>query len=129
MQKLIKSLLRDKAIYIAIFLTLIVVYLSLANLKGKLIIYFNYIDKIHHTLAYFFLTISWLSVFIGKQRKNQIVLLCIAFGILMEFLQSNLTNYRLFEYLDIVANTVGVLIGLLFFNRIEKNLINMLNSL
>ena len=128
MQKLIKSLLRDKSIYIAILLTLAITYLSLANLKGKVISLSN-IDKLYHALAYFSLTVVWLLVFIRKEKKKVVIILCIAFGVLMEFLQSNLTDYRSFEYLDMLANTVGVLIGLLFFSRIEKNLINMLNSL
>ncbi|SNR17555.1 VanZ family protein [Tenacibaculum jejuense] len=129
MLKLIKSLLKDKAIYLAILLTLIITYLSLANLKGKSIINFSSIDKVQHALAYFTLAVIWMLAFIKKSKKKAVVILCIAFGILMEFLQANLTSYRSFEYLDMLANTVGVLIGLLFFNRIEKNLINMLNSL
>ena len=129
MQKLIKSLLKDKSIYIAILVTISIAFLSLMNLSGKVIISLSNIDKVYHAIAYFGLTISWLFAFISKGRKKTIVISCIAFGMLMEFLQSNLTTYRSFEYLDMIANTVGVLIGLLFFIRIEKNLINMLNSL
>lgn len=129
MQKLIKSLLKDKVIYFAIALTCVIIYLSLANLKGKLIVHFSYIDKVGHALAYFFLTIMWFITLIETNKKKIIIILCIAFGVLMEFLQANLTSYRSFEYLDMLANTIGAILALFFFNRIEKKLINMLNSL
>ncbi len=128
MRKLIKILLKDKTIYIALLLAITIAFLSLVNLRGKLTFHFSYADKVQHLIAYFSLTIIWLLAFI-KRKKTVIVLGCILYGIVMEFLQSYLTNYRTFEFMDMIANTSGVLLGLFFFNRIEKKLMNMLNSL
>ncbi|WP_246034780.1 VanZ family protein [Polaribacter aestuariivivens] len=84
------------------------------------------IDKWQHGFAYFTLSICWLLTFINKaQKKYLIAFLCIAFGIIIEVLQNELTSYRTGDYLDVLANTTGVLLGLVVFNQIyKKNLHN-----
>lgn len=85
------------------------------------------IDKWGHGFAYFTLTISWLFTFYKKPRKKYYVIIaCIIYGIIIEILQSKLTSYRTGDYLDILANTTGVLMALLIFNQIlKKNQVNL----
>lgn len=82
-------------------------------------------DKWQHAFAYFTLAICWLFALYRKTNKYYIVFGCIMFGIIIEVLQSTVTNYRTGDYLDVVANSIGIFIGLLFFNQIsKKNLLN-----
>ncbi|WP_243456871.1 VanZ family protein [Polaribacter batillariae] len=81
----------------------------------------SHIDKWQHSFAYFTLSICWLLSFFRKPHKKYlIVFLCILFGIIIEILQSELTSYRTGDYLDVLANTTGVFLGLVVFNQIYK---------
>jgi VanZ family protein len=111
---------------IAVSLTLAILFLSLIRLNDLPDLKVKEMDKYYHAFAYFTLTISWLFFF---QIKNKIIklkflfLLIIAltfFGIVIEILQRALTNYRLFDYQDMIANTIGVLIASSLFLGIRK---------
>lgn len=116
MLKRIKILFKDNMIYIAIVITVAIFYLSLAKLP-KTSINIKHIDKGYHSLAYFTLALAWLLSFYQKQEKKYlIIVLCIILGIIIEVLQASLTIYRTGDYLDILANTIGVLIALFVFN-------------
>lgn len=83
-------------------------------------------DKYAHTLAYFGFAIIWALFFYIKNgillpnrhdfRKAiyKAAIFGIAFGILMEFAQLTLTNYRSFEVADAIANSLGVVIASVF---------------
>ena len=84
------------------------------------------IDKLYHSIAYFTLTISWLLSFYKKPKKKYIIVIsCIILGIIIEVLQNTITIYRTGDLLDVIANSIGVLLALLIFNIIsKKNYIN-----
>lgn len=128
MQKLIKTLLKVKFIIIAITITIVIAILSLIRL-GKQPISFTNIDKVEHSIAYFTLTFSWLFALKSNKKNQRIILavICILFGIVIEVLQSTITNYRTTEYLDIIANSFGVLLALLSFNFFVKRKKNVIN--
>ena len=71
-------------------------------------------DKIGHFIAYALLS-TWFSLLV-EQRKSlwQILFGLIAYGLLLEFLQS-LTSYRSGDLADAVANSLGVMTGLAFY--------------
>ncbi|WP_298946328.1 VanZ family protein [Polaribacter sp.] len=116
--------MKDKIFIIAILVSISILYLSLIKMP-KYDVEFNHLDKWQHTFAYFTLAICWLFALYKKTNKYFIVFGCIIFGIIIEILQSTVTNYRTGDSLDVVANSIGVLIGLLFFNQIsKKNLLN-----
>ena len=123
MQKLIKSLLKDKSIYLAIIITIVIAILSLIRIgKQPVVISFKYLDKLEHAIAYLTLAFLWLFTFKNNKKVRYVVLiLCVLFGVLMEFLQSSLTNYRTFDYADMIANALGVLIAFFLFILIKKN--------
>ncbi|WP_245893559.1 VanZ family protein [Polaribacter butkevichii] len=84
---------------------------------------FNNIDKVYHLSAYFALSICWLFSFYKKKSlKYVIVISCIIFGIIIEVLQATLTVYRTGDYKDVLANTLGILLGLFVFNQILKKI-------
>ena len=120
MQKRIKTLLKDNILLIAIFITLLIAYLSLMRMP-EYAPKISGLDKIQHSFAYFTLAISWLFTFYKKPSKKTIIIIaCIIYGTVIEVLQSTLTSYRTGEYLDILANISGVLLGLVVFNHVLK---------
>jgi len=84
----------------------------------------SHLDKIEHAIAYFFLGVSWLvvsTVYKTKFSKKRIVVFgCIIYGIIIEILQETITLQRTADILDVLADIVGVLLGLLIFNQFSK---------
>lgn len=120
MLKHIKTLLKDNSFKIAIIITIAIVCLSLIRMP-KVPFTFSNVDKVYHIIAYFTLSMSWLfSYYKQPQKKYLIIIGCILFGIIIEVLQSTLTVYRTGDYLDVIANSTGVLLALLIFNLISK---------
>lgn len=125
MQKHIKNLYKGSLFFIAIIITITITILSLIKIE-KQPISFSHLDKVEHCIAYFFLSLSWMLAIKEVSHKPKIkyviVTLCIIFGILIEVLQVILTNYREASFLDILANSIGVLLAMLIFNKFfEKN--------
>jgi VanZ family protein len=123
MLKLIKTLLRDKTVYISIAITILITALSLFKVQRIPISDVSNLDKIQHTLAYFVLTVSW---FISRDIKFKattdgiILICCFAFGIIIEVLQGSITTYRTASFLDVIANSLGILIGFVLFKVFVK---------
>ena len=79
----------------------------------------NYLDKALHFLCFSYLTlITWLSRILNKDLHVYVIVL--AYGILIEIVQRFLP-YRSFEYLDIFADFIGIIAGLIII-KILKNL-------
>jgi VanZ family protein len=92
------------------------------------------IDKLLHLGAYFGLAILWLSYFhIVKTSATQkwakpifyiaIALALVVYGIVIELLQGSATTYRTPDVWDVLANSIGVILGsltfLLFFKKFK----------
>lgn len=93
------------------------------------------VDKILHTGAYGGLAFLWLSVYQLFNYQKQILwsppykyilimILIVIFGIVIELLQGSTTDYRTADAWDVIANTIGVILGsllfLLFFKKFMK---------
>lgn len=126
MLKPIKSLLEDNAVYIAVFFTISITIGSLVKSDFIVVKSISVSDKVYHLIAYFLLMLSWLYVFCKKETLQRnvkyIILGCIIFGIIIEILQGVITSYRTASYLDIVANTIGVLLAVVIFHVFEKKI-------
>ena len=122
MQQRIKSLFKDNLFIIAIIITGTIAYLSLMKMP-KMEESFNNVDKLYHLFAYFTLSICWLLSFYRKPSlKYVIVIGCIIFGIIIEVLQQTITIYRTGDIKDVLANTLGIILGLIVFNQILKKI-------
>ena len=76
-------------------------------------------DKVVHALIYFYLGyIGLLCSF--KINREVIICLVFGFGLIIEIIHSY-HPFRFFEYLDLLANLIGVTIALLIF-RIKNNI-------
>jgi len=119
----IKNLLQANAYLTAISLTVFITYLSLDSFS-EINMPIDNSDKVFHSIAYFFLAISWFfavekshSIF---KYKIAVAFFVLIFGIIIEVLQSSLTTYRTADYYDIMANGFGILIAMLLFNRLLR---------
>ncbi|MDG1804691.1 VanZ family protein [Flavicella sp.] len=123
MLALIKNLYKANAVSIAVSLTAIVAYLSLSKISSITpVIKIDNVDKYQHSLAYFGLTLSWL--FAAQKIKTKpsfkfwMVFFVFLFGVLMEILQQELTTYRTADFFDVLANTSGIIIAYVFFQKV-----------
>lgn len=89
-------------------------------------------DKAHHLLAYAGLTLWFIQAFAARLRW---AVFLIGLGIALEYIQGAL-GYRQFEYIDMLANTLGVGCGWLLsatalgrlVARLDQALANNTNS-
>ena len=93
------------------------------------------IDKLLHAGAYLGLTVLWMSLMhllmTARSRKEwaslrsyiAIAVVLVIYGIIIELLQGGLTDYRTPDHWDVMANTLGVLMGsltfMLFFKKFK----------
>ena len=126
MLKPIKSLLENNALYIAVFITISILFGSLVKSEFIVVESISVSDKTYHLIAYFLLMLSWLYAFFKKEKFQEhvkyIILGCFIFGIIIEILQGIITSYRTASYLDILANTIGVLLAVVIFYVFEKKI-------
>lgn len=110
---------------------LVILYLSFArlyNFPQSNWVNELYLDKVVHFGMYAILETLFLFGFFQNTKPNDIpkmslvitILFGVSLGCSIEFLQPILTSYRKFEWLDMLANALGVLGGLYFFNRYLK---------
>ena len=87
----------------------VVVYLSLMPAPPQLAM--TYGDKLQHVAAYSAMAYWFAMLEIANVNKRRVAMFAlILLGILLEFLQG-LTAHRTFDVGDMLANTLGVLIG------------------
>tara|TARA_B100001059_G_C17714615_1_gene517297 strand:- start:259 stop:654 length:396 start_codon:yes stop_codon:yes gene_type:complete len=116
--------LKNNTVYFAVLFTIFLGVLSLVKMPSNGIPAVTS-DKVLHAIAYFFLMYAWLYTFAKdinfRKKLKYIVLACLIYGIVIEVLQGEFTTYRTGSYLDILANTVGVVIAVLAFHLFKKN--------
>jgi len=122
--KHIKNLLEHKAIYVAISFTIIITIASLISLNGINLNIVRHEDKYLHIIAFLFLTLIWLFVVQNKNKKyslNILIFLVITlYGIIIEFLQQELTTNRQADLFDVLADITGTLIAIAIFSRLSN---------
>ena len=98
----------------AIFYTLILVIASLVNINGVPSLGSSFDDKIYHVVAYMILGLFWVLYF--KPFKTKFVPVIVLFisillGYILELLQYLVNPNRTYDTFDLIANTIGALIG------------------
>ena len=99
---------------IAGFLLLVLVMIAALVPKlpfHELATQFRISDKVMHIVAFTFLA-AWFSGQYEKRSYWRIALGLIAFGILIELVQSTV-SYRTAEWMDLIGDAAGIAIGLL----------------
>ena len=117
-------MLKRFALPAALLYTLFLTVLSLITLGDIPQFGTDYDDKIYHIGAYMVLMLLWYYAFKNPDQKStifKIALGCVLFGIVIEAIQGKVNVNRVADLLDVVANVVGVFLGLFFIlNRLRK---------
>lgn len=86
-----------------------IIYLSLTPVRLELVPA-KHGDKLEHAFAYCFLMLWFCQNYRRRAQRMLLALLLIALSVGMEILQG-LMGHRSFNYSDMLANNVGVLLG------------------
>ncbi|NJB81370.1 VanZ family protein [Wenyingzhuangia aestuarii] len=84
---------------------------------------YNYTDKFEHAFAYAFMSFFWmLSCQLGKIKLKflHLILIIILYGIVIEVLQASLTVSRTGDLLDVMANSIGVILGYVILRLLRR---------
>ncbi len=124
--------------------TLIVAYGSLMDSKLP-VVQMDHIDKIYHGVAYFIMTVLWYLFFYHRFLERQIdykytlltlvsqwsstiaiaaAMFSLVIGGLIELGQGFITVNRSMDLFDLLANTAGIIIALLFLRLLSSILID-----
>lgn len=100
----------------------------LLPLSGSTKITIPFFDKIIHGIVYVFFMIVWLPYAIKAKGESKeiywvVSLVIFIYGIIIEVLQGNFVTNRTQDYWDIVANTIGIVVGMVLFYKIKKTFI------
>ncbi len=107
---------------IGYMLIALVVYLSLTSHPVEIDVEIEYLDKIFHTLAYFTLMFWFAQIYHDKFWRSSYAIFFVLLGVGMEYLQS-FDPERFYEFADMLANTAGVMFGLLLALTPAKNIL------
>ena len=85
-------------------------------------------DKIGHSMAYAALMLWFTQLYRSRVKKCWVALGLVALGIAIEFAQEQ-TGYRHFEVADMVADALGVAIGLLLGETLFAHMLRWVEEL
>ncbi|MEO8235185.1 MAG: VanZ family protein [Flavobacterium sp.] len=124
---IIKNLLapNKNAFWVAFFWTLLILYLSLKKTIDVPKFSFPNEDKIVHFTFYLGFVILWYRYLLLRNsillnNKIALVIISIFFGIAVEFAQKYLTTTRQADIWDVVANSIGTLVGIFVATKLFK---------
>ena len=103
---------------LAIAFAMLIFIFSLVQIDTSEISIFN--DKILHFLAYFCLA-NFVLKASETTKVTYLLIIIFSMGVLIEIIQGNL-GLRYFEYMDIIANSLGILAGFLIYIMRNKTL-------
>jgi VanZ family protein len=104
------------ALALLIIYVLLLTILSLISIGGVPRLGSSIDDKIYHFIAYTIFTILCFNLLNTPQVKYKIsisVVIAIIYGIIIEVLQSVISNSRTSDFYDVVANSLGVVFGVI----------------
>jgi len=126
--KHIKNLLVPKYLLaIAILYSLFITVISLLPIEDFPKVNYTFADKIAHISIHALLFLFWAIFFFIKDsfklnRKTLVLIIggCLIYGIIIEILQGVFTDYRDADLFDLIANIIGLSLGLILFLTVKK---------
>ncbi len=103
---------RYRRLWFALGLVLALVVLVLSLMPSRFLREPHWGDKVNHMLAYIVMT-GWFCGLYARSRWATVVLALVAYGVAVEGLQTVTPFGRSGDWRDLVANAVGITIGLL----------------
>lgn len=71
---------------------------------------FHMVDKVEHGIAYAGMSWWFCQIYQSVKSRFWVCAALLAYGVLIEILQG-MTGYRYFEYADMLADSIGVVVG------------------
>ncbi len=102
------------------FLTFMLLKPGVENLEYPFM--FPGIDKVLHLGIFIFLGFSFMAAF-PKIKFIYFIQIMLIYGMLTEILQDEMHFGRSLEGLDLVADTIGILIGYFIFKKLQRTII------
>jgi len=111
--------------FIGISYTLFITFLLLFPITNFPKVEVPFIDKLGHVILFSILVIIWLlfvlsKTEVGKLTSIWVVLIAFFYGIIIEASQGLFFESRTADVWDIIANSAGILMGWLIFQKIRK---------
>ena len=126
--KIIKHLSERKFLFLAITWTVFVVVASLVSFNSVPKVKVIGSDKLVHFLFYLIFVVFWGLVKRQSYFKIKYDLLIVAFailyGIIIEILQGVLTKTRQADFYDVVANSLGAIVGCVVLFCVKDKIFN-----
>ena len=118
-------------LFLGILYTFIITYVFVSPKRDfPEIDFFIPLDKMGHFIIHALLSIIWLSYFFIRKKETftlnkitVIIIACITYGIVIEFYQQMFLATRQADILDVLANGIGTLVGMMLFMNVKKRLI------
>ena len=93
---------------------------------------FSFQDKVIHLICFGGLSYLWCGVGVNPKQKNiyskriwiNFLIFGVATGVILEYLQLYIP-YRSFDYMDLIANNIGGVLGLLAYFKIPTSKIGL----
>jgi len=89
------------------------------------------LDKVFHMLIHCVLSFIWLWFAFSSNKYHislktviVVLVLCFSYGIAIELIQHWFTASRQFDLLDVLANGIGSLLGLLSFYKVRSRIVH-----
>lgn len=114
---------KQRALALVVLYFIALTAFSLINLGGTPSLGSSFDDKIYHFVAYMLFTLLLYNYLNAVTVKNSIfytILFATCYGALMELLQNLLTESRISDIYDIVANFFGIIFGAIMINIYKK---------
>ena len=104
---------------LAVSWTTLIFYFCLEEVPSVPKFTFQYKDKVAHFIFYFVFVYFWTKSLKTKYLNYILIVLFLAVttGILIEFLQENLTRNRTFDWYDVIANSIGAIAGFIYVKK------------
>ena len=115
--KVIRTILTPKFIgIVGVFYTVALITVCFLKFEDLEKVNFSYADKVFHALTYFVLTLIWFFQYYTSKKVKDInlskllllITVLLIFGMVIEILQLVLTDYRSFDWIDFLADAVGI---------------------
>ena len=118
--------LKKQSFWIALCWTLLIFYLCLKPATIEKNSDFVNADKLIHFTLYFVFVILWYRFLIYRksflvENKVALVVVSIVLGIIIEILQKYYTQSRHADFFDVLANSLGSIVGILFSIKYFEN--------
>ncbi|GGA78828.1 hypothetical protein GCM10008015_19470 [Flavobacterium palustre] len=121
-------MLKKICIGAALCWTVNILYLCLIRISELPEIKISYIDKYIHAFFYFVFSVLWfyaLRFYLKKTNSTKlfviVFLMAFVLGVAIELFQTFLTSSRSGDVVDVVANTSGSLLAILFIKLLGEN--------